>query len=419
MRLMLWLWLLASLAPGQVDVRFPPLKTSADRKALEEAGRLEKARRRAAAREVLESHLRDSDHPALWFTLGTLRSRLKDFAGAEAAFRKALEKTPGHATTLRNLAVSLIKQGRGPAAVPFLSRALKYGGMDADLLVWLAALHLELGDVLAAETAYRRALLLDPENPAIRVGLITALRRKSDLEEAVRTGEEALGLFPLHTPLITHLADAHIRKGDYGAATDLLEMLRLLGRCRPAVLQVLGDLHFHARRYREAAEVYGQAHVAGVRDAQTRMRWSLSLAHEKNTARASEVLEALLKDDPKNGLAWFWLGKTRREMGHADRAMEALSKAAGLLEDRGKVFLEIASIHLGKNRLDEAKSAFLDAAKDSALAARAWKGLGDVALKSGHPRLALHNYRHALELDPSDLEIRRALAALEPEQPRP
>ena len=311
MRLVLWLWLLASLAPGQMDSRFPPLKEAADRKALEEAGRHEKANRPAAAREVLERRLTATDHPALWFTLGNLRSRLKDFAGAETAFRKVLEKTPGHATTLRNLAVALIKQGRGPAALPFLSRSLKHGGMDADLLVWLAALHLERNDVLAAEAAYRKALLLDPENPAIRVGLIIVLRRKGDLEEAVRTGEEALGVFPLHTPLITHLADAHIRKGNHGEATDLLEMLRLLGRCRPGVLRVLGDLYFHARRYREAEEVYGQAHAAGVQDAETRLRWSRSLAHEKNTARASEVLEALVKDFPQNGSAWFWYSKRR------------------------------------------------------------------------------------------------------------
>jgi len=406
--------LLCPSLASQDSARFPRLNDAADRKAIDEMQRLEKTGRIREAGNVLKDRLRNTDHPFLWFTLGNLRCQVKDYSGAETAYRKALRTTPDHAATLRNLAIALIKQNRRQEAVKPLTRALKSGGMGADLLLWLAEIHLkERQDVEASLATYRKALLLAPDNPDVRVGLIIALRHKGNMEEAVRTAEQALKVFPFHTRLTTLLADSLIRKGDYGTATDLLEMLRILGIARPADLLALADLYFHARLFREASQVYGQAHAAGSRDAKTRLRWGLALYHDDRKDRAASVLENLVKEAPENGRAWFRLGKIRQGMHQYEEALAAYSKAVDLLKKRGEVFLEIASIHLDQNRFQEAEAAFLHAAEDSASEARAWKGLGDVAGKQGKISIAIRNYHHALQLDPSSRETRRALSILE------
>lgn len=65
------------------------------------------------------------------YITATILMAMRDFAGAESAFRQALELNPEHAASLNDLAVLYMEQGRNSDARPLLERALQIRPDDA------------------------------------------------------------------------------------------------------------------------------------------------------------------------------------------------------------------------------------------------------------------------------------------------
>jgi len=413
LRCCIGLCLLAGWLGAQDATRFPELSTE-QMAVLKQSIRLESAGKAGEARRLLEEALKKLDHPALHYRLGNLRFKAGDLTGAVESYRRTLKTTPDHAATLRHLAEALIRLDRRLEAVGPLTRALQHGGMSPEQWKRLAWIHLEdRNDSEAALVAYHRALLLLPQDPQVRVGLVTTLLRRGDVAGAVRTAEQALEVFPFHVRLTVLLASARLQQGDHGNAADLLEMLRLVGRAGAEELRTLGDLYYSRRLYGEAAETYREAVAAGVKDGETRLRRGSALHLAGRPAEAVKVLDALVKDEPENGVAWLRLGQAWIALDRIDLAQAALARATRHLIRKGEAFLEIARIHFSADRLAEAEAAYLEAARDPGTAAQAWTGLGAVALKTGDLNLAIRSYRHALALNPDDPAIHRILDRLE------
>jgi tetratricopeptide (TPR) repeat protein len=407
------LCLLAGGLGAQDATRFPELSTE-QMAVLKESMRLEAAGKAGEARRLLEEAVKQLDHPALHYRLANLRFRAGDLTGAVESYRRTLNTTPDHPATLRHLAEALIRLDRRLEAVGPMTRALQHGGMNPDQWKRLAWIHLEdRNDSEAALVAYRRALLLLPQDPEVRVGLVTTRLRRGDVKGAIRTAEQALEVFPFHVRLTVLLASARLHQGDHGSAADLLEALRLIGRAGARELRTLGDLYYSRRLYGEAAETYREAMEAGERDGETRLRRGRALHLAGRPEKAVEVLDALVKDETENGVAWLRLGQAWLALDRIDLAQAALTRATHHLKQKGEAFLGIARIHFSAGRLAEAEAAYLEAARDPGTAARAWKGLGAVALKAGDLNLAIRSYRHALALNPDDRAIPRILDRLE------
>lgn len=64
------------------------------------------------------------ESPGAWFGLGNSAYRLRDYAAAEAAFRRVLEERPNHAAALNNLAYVLLARGNASEARRLADRAV-------------------------------------------------------------------------------------------------------------------------------------------------------------------------------------------------------------------------------------------------------------------------------------------------------
>ena len=120
-------WALAVTAPG----RLPATATAEE--VLQAALGIERAKRPAEAEEAYAAlTAKWPDSYAGWMGLGNSRYTLRDFAGAERAFRSAIGLRPDGPQAWNNLAYALAEQNRRKDAIAAAERAVALGGAEAE-----------------------------------------------------------------------------------------------------------------------------------------------------------------------------------------------------------------------------------------------------------------------------------------------
>lgn len=191
-------------------------------------------------------------HPRSMNLLGKVLDRRADLAGAEAAFRAAVETDPQYADALANLGHVLLRtgrtaeaekqfraallhdrehglanlslgailyeQGRPELAVPHLQTGIQRELSDRPGQYTLAVSLHELGRLDEAVTAYRRLIAAGDEDPEVFSRLAEVLEATGELEVAMAGFEAALEIKPDHPQ----------------AAAGLAGILTALGRTREA-----------------------------------------------------------------------------------------------------------------------------------------------------------------------------------------
>jgi tetratricopeptide (TPR) repeat protein len=121
--------------------------------------------------------------PAAWSNLGHRHMRDHQYAQAEGMFRRSIEARPDFWNGWRNLAASLVYQGRASEAIPIIEHLIeaqlgveeRYRLNVADDYNRLGALYLDLNRPADAIEPLRRAVELDPTHADARKNLDEAL----------------------------------------------------------------------------------------------------------------------------------------------------------------------------------------------------------------------------------------------------
>lgn len=160
-----------------------------------------------AAMDIAESLTAESGPIAAraWESLGILRHRRGDLAGAETAYRKAIELDPANATSLNNLASILLETHGKPAdALPFAQRAAEIAPSTYSLDT-LAAVNAKLGEAAqarndpaqkdffrAAGEAYKRIAPYSVNDPRPFLNASVMFERVQDFAQAAECYESIL-----------------------------------------------------------------------------------------------------------------------------------------------------------------------------------------------------------------------------------
>jgi serine/threonine protein kinase/tetratricopeptide (TPR) repeat protein len=156
--------------------------------------------------------------PTAHDSLGIALRDKKDLAGAEAAFRKAIDLDPKYAWAHSNLGVALRANGRVEEAIACYRKAIE---LDPKL----ALAHLNLGNALAdkgqmdeAIACMQKALALDPNFAGAHYNLGTALSAKGQVDEAIACYHKAIALDAKYAPAHANLGKALRDKGQVDEA---------------------------------------------------------------------------------------------------------------------------------------------------------------------------------------------------------
>jgi tetratricopeptide (TPR) repeat protein len=246
----------------------------------------------------------------IYARLGMIYSRLGKADQAAVANRTAIKKSPGSPIGYQNLFLGYMRNKQPREAIAVLDEAARQPKADAEFLVSVAELYASVGAQVSAEKESTKAKALAALDRAMKLGPATPLLRLK-------------------------LADGFSLLGETIRAAELyLEVLK-----HPPELPLVEE-----RVRANLAEIY--------------LRGS-------DHKRATEQLQAILRDDPTNPQAHYYLGRLLLEDKKPADAADHLSKAVLLSPglESGYYFLALAQVDLDKASealatLDKARQRF-------------------------------------------------------------
>ncbi len=220
-----------------------------------------------ARRYLEQAATLDPTSARTWNNLGLTLRKAGDAAGAERAFRKALELSPNDVQVANNLALLFIGAQRWPDAVGLLTGIT--GRAPDDALGWLnlGLAQRGAGDRVAAAASLQRVLTIDADDRqgmAARAASYLAIVRyeQGDGAGAAAAARQALAWRPDDVDAWVYLGLAQQRQEDLAGARDSLQRALALDPTRPeihnnlgTVLVALGDLPGAEAAFRQALSI--------------------------------------------------------------------------------------------------------------------------------------------------------------------
>ena len=338
---------------------------------MDEAARLLEKKRGEAASAVFD------------FTLANIYFQQEQYDEAAPLYETAVEKYPKFRRAHRNLGLICVRQGEFAKAIPSLTRVLELGGGDALTYGLLGFAYSSVENNLAAESAYRQAVLLDPATMDWKMGLARSLFKQERYAEAVALCASLIETEPERADLWLLQANAFVGLKQPLRAAENYEFVDRLGAATVDSLNMLGDIYVNEGLYEMAVDAYIRAMEKNPdRNAERAIRASKVLV----TRGALDETRALIERIEQ--LHGAQLGAVDRKDLLKLRARIAVAEGAG--EEEVRVLEEIVA---------------LDPLDGEALIL-----LGQHAARDNDPEKALFYYERAesLEKFEADAKIRHA-----------
>jgi len=333
---------------------------------------------------------------ALDFALGAMLAKGKRFAEAEKALETALGKLTSFRRAWLLMARVRILRGRTENAVDPLRRALKLGAERSEAVKLLAYCHVANGDAVAAESAYRQVLVLEPRDREATAGLARSLLMQERADDAAPLLRVLCEKTPGRAEYWQLRANIEMARGKNRRAITMLECARRLCKANQQVLLALGDLYFNERLYEKAVSHYSEASTSGKLSTARLVRYAGALldagrpllaekligrklpADRKHPDRihlvrakialarrdgksARNHLDAALRARPMSGDALLMLARLQRDGGESERALLTLERASRVKSHKRRALLEIAQIRVDRSQYQKALDALAQA----------------------------------------------------------
>lgn len=173
---------------------------------------------------------------SIWYAEGELEQAVKQY-------EVAVTKFPRFMRAHRSLGLLLAREGRYAEGSAHLTRAIELGGVEGMTYGLLGYCHLNLGNHISAEAAYRNAVLHEPANLDWKLGLIKSFIAVGQYRPASELLDELIQNHPEKANLWVLQANVYLQQEKPLQAAVNLEAVRRLGQASAADLALLGDLY--------------------------------------------------------------------------------------------------------------------------------------------------------------------------------
>jgi tetratricopeptide (TPR) repeat protein len=349
----------------------------------------------AEAQDLIRKHNNDAASAVFDFTLANIHFQSEDLERAGQAYEAAVRKFPRFQRAWRNLALVHIRQADFQPAADAFTRVIELGGGDAVTYGLLGYAYSNVENHLSAESAYRMALLLDPQTMDWKMGLARSFFKQSRFADAVALLGRLIEDQPERTDLWLLQANAFLGLGQPMRAAENYELVDGLGGSTAESLNMLGDIYVNEELFDLAVAGYERAmdkdpkadparslraakvlaargafaetrrlvehiealHGARLEDAQRKdllkLRARLAVAEGSGDEEA-RVLEEIVSLDPLDGEALILLGQHSGRAGDIERAIFWYERAESLEAHEADAKVRHAQLLVGQGRYAEA-----------------------------------------------------------------
>ena len=331
------------------------------------------------------------------FTIGSIYFQQDNLGAAAEWYGKAVTKLPSFLRAQKNLGLVYVRSNAFDRAIGPLTRAIDLGAADGLTFGLLAHSYAMTEQYVAAESAYRQAMMLQPEIADWKSGLVRCLFKERKFEETAALCGDMIRREPSHTDLWLLQANAWLSLKQPLKAAENYELLDRAGLASATCLNTLGDIYVNEGVPELAVSAYQRAlakdgdnadPAVSLRNAEvlvarsayteaasllTRMKATCGaklgtpekkrvLKLEARIAAASgqageeqaKLLEDIVALDPLDGEALLLLAQHYSRTGNTDKACFQCERAAGIEKFEADAKLRHGQILVKNGKYQEA-----------------------------------------------------------------
>ncbi|MBN1974652.1 MAG: tetratricopeptide repeat protein [Sedimentisphaerales bacterium] len=293
--------------------------------------------------KTLEKEINEFSSPVFDFTLANIYFQKDNLEKAASYYEKSVSKYNKFRRAWKNLGLVHIRSGEFEKAIPALTKVLELGGSDVITYAQLGYAYLSVENNLCAESAYRMAVLLDPQTTDWKTGLATSVLKQQRYAEAVALLDNLIVAEPNKTDLWLYQANAYIGLNQPLKAAVNFELIDQMGKSTVSSLTRLGDIYVNQELYETAVNSYIRAIEKESKDSTEQAN------HITHFIRAAKVLTANGAFEDTQRLIEKIEIKHGESISNADRndllkLRAQIAMAQGADEEQAKILEEIVAI---------------------------------------------------------------------------
>ncbi len=344
------------------------------------------------------------------------RKCLGDVDGARAAVERSVAARPNHSGTRQLYATYLAGLGDPGAALAILQPATQAGSNEerAQAFASFARISMQAGRYASGGAAVEQAIQRAPSEVGIWLSGARALLESPEAAHharALELAEQAIALAPELAAAHTVAARALEALNRAEAAFEYYRRSSELdGSSRFVRVRLLElGLRYDAATAQRAAEVLLEQHPG---DPEYLFYRGLAAARAGDPDAARESYQATIAARGGNAPeAWFNLGLLEREAGRLEQARSAYLQALAVRPAYDAAWNNLGLVHFDRGAWDEAEAAFRQALLIRSDYAAAWSNLGRTFAARDDYASAADALEQALRYNPGDRVDRLRLAA--------
>lgn len=250
--------------------------------------------------------------------------------------KEVLRLEPTNAEAAYRLAWLLLSQNRIDECIAFVEKLKATLAASAPLLGVLGDAYLRKGERSAGVSAFKRAIELEPDNPAYHFALgIAWLKHPPDLQEAEPSFRQFLRLRPEDAQGQLHLGYVLLKQKQYAESRELLERSLQKGSGTPEAFYYLGLIAQGQNEDARAIELFEKAIQLAPAFAHVHIALGSTYLKMKDYPRAQQALETGVKLSPEESKAHYNLAILYARLKNPERAQEEM-RIVEKLKNEGK-----------------------------------------------------------------------------------
>ena len=322
-----------------------------------------------------------------------------NYAGAEYAFREALELFPERPSVIANLAAVLVKQSKFDEASEYATQAIALDPNNAQAYLNLGLCQTHQGAFSEAIASFDCSLSI-AESVEAWINRGGALAQMEKPAEALECFEKASAMKPDSPSAWLNQGNTLVEMGRHAEAIKRYDKALARDPKLAEIWMSRGHALVHLQQYTDALTSYRQALALNSTLLDAWLNTGNILRNANRLDEALAAYEKALSEDPGYIGAWLNCGNVYRDMRRFDRAIECYERVLQLDEEAIDGWLNLGNVLLDTKRYDRALECYGRAIQRDAQCADAWFRRGLIYSEQRRYRDACHDYQKALTMQP-------------------